>query len=253
MLKLPIESWIDQQNFSPDIRLLFSDSIKCYKADAFRASLLFSYLGFLTIIKERLLSTKKPPLFEQPYWDNNILKQIQNDDKWEAAVYQATQTEAKVKQGVKERDAIFSISTGLRNEISYWKNRRNDCAHFKANEINNFHVESFWSFLRSNLSKITVEGGIASLLAKFALHYDATHTPAGKDVSPLVAEISASVDPLNLATFWDKLETIIDNSHYYGSETFNLIAEKVFTLNDARLTASLRDFIKNNARRLRYY
>lgn len=43
-MKLKIEDWVQNNNFSENINLLFGDAIVCYKAGANRASLLFSYL-----------------------------------------------------------------------------------------------------------------------------------------------------------------------------------------------------------------
>lgn len=208
--------------------------------------MLFSYLGFLTIIKERVLISKKPPVFGQPQWDK-IIQQLGVDELWEAESFTATQMTTKIDQitKAKQRDAVFAISDQLRRQISYWRDRRNDCAHYKDNEITDFHVEAFWTFLKSNLAKITVEGGAASLLAKFVRHYDPTFTAVGVDVTPLVAEIPAAVDSASLAEFWKQLYYAVRYSSFDRSN-FNELADLVFSLNNNRVSATLIEFIKGN-------
>src|SRR6185295_17074722 len=75
----------------------------------------------------------------------------------------------------------------------YWRGRRNDCAHARANEIGAVHVESLWLFIRSNLAKLIVAGGRTGLFERFRRHFDATFTPPGNDFLPLVQEIPLSV------------------------------------------------------------
>jgi len=220
---------------------------------AHRAALLFSYLEFLTVVKERLLAAKKPTLFEQGNWDA-IIKPLSYDEKWEAVAFEATQRPIVTNPvtRIKTRDAVFSISDQLRRQISYWRDRRNDCAHYKDNEINDFHVETFWSFLKSNLAKITVEGGVASLLAKFAQHYDPAFTAADTDVMPLVLEITTAVDTTSLPDFWIKLEQVVRYTGF-GIGDFHDIIDKVLALNDNRITSSLVNFIKGSEHRLARY
>jgi hypothetical protein len=57
---------------------LMEEAFTCYKASAYRASLLFSYLGFQTILKERVLSSNKPDLIPLKLWQSSqlILKEI---------------------------------------------------------------------------------------------------------------------------------------------------------------------------------
>lgn len=159
-MKLKIENWIDNNGQSENVSVLYRDSIICYKSGAYRASLLFSYLGFMTTLKERMISSNKPNLFPQGEWDL-IIKKIQNEDTWESAIFDATQQQGKIDQTTKARtkDPIFNLNDNLRIQIKYWKDRRNDCAHYKDNIIDTFHVESFWAFIESNLPKITIEGG----------------------------------------------------------------------------------------------
>ena len=71
-MKLAIEQWIDENTFSLNVLDLFKESTICYKNSAYRASLLLSYLGFLTIIKDKLNTSKKPDSFNEVDWRNKI-------------------------------------------------------------------------------------------------------------------------------------------------------------------------------------
>ncbi|MGB3343983.1 MAG: hypothetical protein WBA61_08735 [Aequorivita sp.] len=205
-MKLRIENWIDNNNFSEDVNVLFTDGVTCYKAGANRASLLFSYLAFLTILKERIIAGAKPNLFPQGEWDK-IISKLQNEDLWETSVFDATQQQEKIDSITKERtkDPIFNINSNLRFQIKYWKDRRNDCAHYKDNIIDTFHIEAFWAFIESNVSKITIEGGMQSLINKIYKHFDPTITPPDKDITPLIQEIEFSVERSKLKYFWELL------------------------------------------------
>ncbi|KAA6314826.1 hypothetical protein EZS27_034619 [termite gut metagenome] len=156
-MKLKIEYWINDNNFSDAITNIFSESVMCYKNGIYRPALLLSYISFMNILRERILVSDGPKVFEKSQW-NQIQRNVIKDETWEKAVFDATQQRGKIEQSTKAktRDTIFSISETIREEIFYWKNRRNDCAHFKTNHIDAFHVEAFWAFLQSNLSKITI-------------------------------------------------------------------------------------------------
>lgn len=204
-MKLKIDDWIEQNKFSKAVNILLKDSSLCYKAGAYRASLLFSYLGFLTILKERIISANKPQNYIEGEW-NSLISKIRNEDKWEEAIFDSTQQKVKIDQSTKDiiRDPIFSIKDDIREQIKYWKNRRNDCAHFKENNIDYYHIESFWAFLESNLSKITIEGGLNTLINKIKDHFNPILTPPNEDFTHLIKDIEHSVEPSKLSDFWDK-------------------------------------------------
>ncbi|NJM79738.1 MAG: hypothetical protein HC854_09145, partial [Flavobacterium sp.] len=103
----------------------------------------------------------------------------------------------------------------VRQQIKYWKDRRNDCAHFKQNEINISHVEIFWSFLKSNLSKITIEGGKLNLLKKFLNHFDETKTPPDSDYTHLIKEIEHAIEINESESFFIELDNLIGTSYWF--------------------------------------
>ena len=220
---MTIEKWIkENKKLSKNSTVLFDESFLTFKIGAFRASLIFSYLGFFTIIKEIILASKMPNTINQQRWDN-ILFELKNEDTWEKRVYDEL---------VNSSSPIFNINESIRQQVKYWKDRRNDCAHFKQNEINHNHTELFWSFIKSNLLKITIEGGKENLIKKFEIHFDLTQTPVDKEYSNLIYEIENSVENSELNDFFIRLSQIDDflmtEKHYeIYSEIFRLVKNEI--------------------------
>ena len=67
-MKIPFEEWILSQEVSNDAKNLINEAIICYKADAYRAALLFSYLCFQTIVRDRMLNAHKPDNIPDGMW-----------------------------------------------------------------------------------------------------------------------------------------------------------------------------------------
>lgn len=202
-MKLEIEKWLEKQNFSSEVTNLFEESITCYKASAYRASLLFSYLGFQSIIKERILNSEKPSNINEGQWET-IKRKLRNDDSWDN----------EVRDCIKRNSAntiLFNITDDLRQQAAYWTYRRNDCAHSKENTISYSHVESFWLFLNSNLSKFVVEGGVNSLLQKVEKHFDLNFTSRKADFGNLIDEVPLVVKEEEVEYFLNELDDIFLN------------------------------------------
>jgi len=234
-----MEEWINKKlsTISVDSKALFEESILAYRVKANRAALLFSYLGFLTIIKEVIISSKKPENIEQTRWDK-ITTDLVHEDKWESTVYAAL---------INSSNPIFNINESLRQQIKYWKDRRNDCAHFKENEINNSHVEIFWSFIRSNLNKITIEGGKQNLLKKFAIHFDETKTPPEKSYIFLIKQIESSIEVSEGISFFEELDKIIEEENPWDGEKINEIYYNLIVhIENPQMKARLIRFIKSH-------
>ena len=100
---------------------------------------------------------------------------------------------------------IFGLSDNIRHQVVYWKNRRNDCAHSKQNEISSSHVKSFWLFLKSNLAKLVVNGSKEGLLNEIRNHFDFSITPPGADCSHLVEQIPAAISTNELSDFFSEV------------------------------------------------
>ncbi|MFC7358629.1 hypothetical protein ACFQO1_13110, partial [Jejudonia soesokkakensis] len=54
-MKLPMEKWLDEQDVSEQAKSTFQEAMICYKAGAYRAAYLFSYLFFMLVVRDRIL------------------------------------------------------------------------------------------------------------------------------------------------------------------------------------------------------
>ncbi len=233
------EDWISSQKISETPMGLFEEGIACYKASAFRASLLLSYLGFQTVVRDRMLMSKCPSGITGAQW-NGIIDKLGDDDKWDAQIYDAIQT--------KSPGAIFKLSEDVRNQTTFWKNRRNDCAHSKRNEIDYCHVESFWLFVKSNLAKFVVSGSKEGLLNDIRTHFDRSLTATGTDCSFILEQIPDAVEADELMGFFRSMYQILgelaaDPSHALLDDAL-VFVNRIFALRDPAVVERLVEFLK---------
>ena len=195
-MKLPFETWLENSDVPKEAEVAFSESVISYKAGAYRAGLLFAYVGTGLWLRRRLIKAKPPAGFLKRQW-KAIQLNLQNEHTWDTTVFDCTQ--------MKSPKPIFTVDDHLREEIKYWKNRRNDCAHFKTNTISACHIESFWLFLRSSIGRWVPNGSAQDLLERIVRHFDPNQTPPNTDVGPLVALVSHAVADAKLSNFFDSL------------------------------------------------
>jgi len=236
---LDFEKWINKKSIPQESLDTFLEAILCYKFGAYKASLLFSYIGFQLIVKDRILNSNMPQLFPKSKWIQ-IYNDLRNNDKWDSAIFEAIQ--------IKTNKEIFHISEDLRNQVAYWKNRRNDCAHSKSNTINASQVESFWFFIKSNLSKFIVIGGKDELLNKVKDHFDISKTPPNQDIGYIVKDIPSTVDLQDYEQFLNDLLNLIrkfDDSLFSRNFTKDtIVIEKIISLNSLELTHAISNILK---------
>jgi len=236
---LDFEKWIYKQLIPKESLDTFLEAILCYKFGAYKASLLFSYIGFQLFVKDRILNSNMPQLFPKSKWIQ-IHNDLRNDDKWDQAIFEAIQ--------IKTNKEIFHISEDLRDQVKYWKNRRNDCAHSKSNIINASQVESFWFFIKSNLLKFIVIGGKDELLNKVKDHFDISKTPPNQDIGYIVEEIPSTVDLKDYEQFLNDLLNLLrkfDDSLFSRNFTKDIIViEKIISLSSLELTHVISNILK---------
>jgi hypothetical protein len=184
-LRLHFERWIKEQNISSRTEELINEAVTCYRGEAYKAALLFSFLSFQNIIKERMLTASKPPGYKEDFW-NKIQGELRSDDIWESKVIECVNRNKPA--------SIFKLTDDIKHQYFYWKDRRNDCAHAKGNKIDYSHVETFWLFFESNLAKFGVNGGKESLLERLKIFFDSSLTPRDEDPTPIINDIPSSVD-----------------------------------------------------------
>ena len=194
---LPFESWLVSADAPAESVVAFRESIASYKTGAYRAGLLFGYVGLGLWLRSRLIAASCPTGVPAGQW-RTLQQDLRDENKWDAMVFDCTQMRAP-------KD-VFAVDEQLRDEIKYWKNRRNDCAHFKNNEIAASHVESFWLFLRSSIGRWVPNGSAQDLIERLARHFDPNLTPPDSDVRPLVDLLPHAVQPADLNAFFDDME-----------------------------------------------
>jgi len=235
-MRLEFGDWILSQKISGPAKDLFQEAITCYKASTYRASLLLSYLGFQTIARDRVLAAKKPSGITEKFW-NNIINDLRNEDKWDSMVFETIQR--------KNPASIFKLSEDLRNQVVYWKNRRNDCAHSKSNTIGFSHVESFWQFVESNLAKFVVNGSKEGLLNDISIHFNPSLTSPDEDSSFIIEQIPNAVDDSELADFFEGVCQVFLNLTPIAFAKYQIdFFNDMFSIEKEPITSKLVEFLK---------
>lgn len=195
-MRIEFDEWITSQKISAESKDLFREAVICYKASAYRAALLFSYLGLQIILRDRMMSANRPSGIAEGKWED-MLRSLMDEEKKDKVVFDATQMRAPT--------TVFALSDDMRNQVAYWKGRRNDCAHSKQNMIGYSHVETFWLFLRSNLAKFVVSGSKEGLINSIRDHFDYSLTPRGEDFSYLIEKIPTAVAVPDQLSFFNEV------------------------------------------------
>ncbi len=243
-MQLHIETWVSERQFSAEVNTLFEESAKCYKASAYRASLLFSYLAFQTIIKERVLKAGKPDHINEHQW-SAIHNKLRDDDNWDAEVIECIKKSDSNKK-------IFDINEDLRQQAIYWKNRRNDCAHSKRNIITDVHVESLWYFIKANINQFVLPGSQSSLINKIKIHFDTNYTAEDKSFDYLINECKQIIDQSNVASFISALFEMFEEEYPFGLFTNDRELEFIEALILADQTIS-REFTEKITQNEEFY
>ncbi len=239
-MRLPFRNWLQEQLLDHDSRSLYDEAILSYQVGANRGALLLSYLAFLRTIAGRLMQASKPTCIPERLWES-IQGGLRNDLQWERQAFDALSRTQPI--------SIFLIDDEIRQQLEYWRGRRNDVAHSRGNEIGQAHVEAFWMFVRSNLSKFVVNGGREGLLERFRRHFDPGQTPPDQDFTHLVAEISSAVRPQERRDFFRSLveatgafgDIDIAQMDYRIASKGKALLDSVSRVNDAVLIENLAE------------
>lgn len=151
----------------------------------------------------------KPDSVPQTTWQD-LLNKIQDDSVWDQTVFDTTQW--KEQDG---RSKIYLINNDLREDMVYWRRKRNDCAHSKDNIISYPHVESFWLFIQSNLNKFIVNGCREGLLNKIKKHFDPKFTPPGQNYNFIIEQIPLVVKVNEISELLKEIDEILEKQSGY--------------------------------------
>lgn len=190
--------------FSDDEMGLFNDSIRCFHAAIFRPAYILAYQGMMIYFRRMIQTAKMPNGYDIGKW-TGVQTRLVNDKEWEEEVNNAIRTQPDPKK-TPPTIAILCMSESLRKDFDFWRNRRNDCAHYKEYVINDSHVLAFYSFLTQYLLKISVEGGMMTLLNEFKDATDSTKTSPNASLQPLVDKILSMVNPDEMNEFFRLLD-----------------------------------------------
>jgi hypothetical protein len=136
----------------------------------------------------------------------SIIRDVNNDAKWEETVFDTVTGYATMPiflQDNKKREE-------MNRHLSYWRDRRNDAAHAKENEISYAHVESFWIFMQSNIPKLVVRGSRAAIFETIEKHFDKRFTPKNTDFSHIMQQIKHSLYEEDLIIFYQDVKEIFE-------------------------------------------
>ena len=253
-MKLTIETWLESQQVDPESKSSFEESFICFKVGAYKAALLFAYLGFAGVIRARVLGAQAPTGLVPAHW-TTLQNNVRKAETWDKTVFDATQQQQPAP--------VFRVSSDLRSQVSYWKDRRNDCAHSKANKIVDAHVEAFYAFVESNLGKFAVNGSRPAMVTRILNFYNPSLTPPNQAAAPVVQEIGHAIPINELDDFLRELSqefhsrrtpsevalnkqsgnkvNFISNCIRYGTEELKRACTRLLLTDDNVLLAYLRE------------
>lgn len=194
----------NKKSFTEDEYGLFHDSVKCFYASIYRPAYIMAYQGMMIYFRRIIQNAKMPTGYDSGKW-TGVQTRLSKDKEWEDEVNNAIRTQPDPKK-TPPVIAIMSMADSLRKDFDFWRNRRNDCVHYKEYNINDSHVLAFYSFLTQYLLKISVEGGKATLLNEFKDACDPIKTSPNISLQPLVDKILVMVSPEEMDDFFEELE-----------------------------------------------
>ncbi|MFC7443392.1 hypothetical protein [Laceyella putida] len=185
-MKLPMEKWLEEQDVSEQAKSTFQEAMICYKAGAYRAAYLFSYLFFMLVVRDRILQANYSE--EKRKQIQGTLNLLRDEDKWETTVMEC------IKNENNKRYETLEVKSKLRKYVDfYWRELRNNCAHAKDGYIDASHVEVFWHFLSSHMNEFVAIGSLEDALERINRHFDPTYTRRGADHTPLVQWLTRTI------------------------------------------------------------
>ena len=218
------EEWLvsHKQQINAAAYGLFEDSIRCMKFDIVRPAYLMAYQGMIRHIREVIVFGERPSTFNEVAW-NDMLKGLTLDNpdvKWDDNTYD------RIRQGAVKNDRhpkVVNMADEARNKFPYWRELRNVCAHNKEYIFLKAHTLTLYAFIEQFLLRISVEGGLQTLLNQLDDFYNPILTPPGRDASELVKRIPSMVDVSELKDFLVEVAKIRKKYHIREFAVFFLL------------------------------
>lgn len=212
-MNLPLQNWLITQKISKEASSSFEESFTSFKVGAYKASLLFAYLGFMNVIRDRII-VAPPPIGITPNHWASIQAKAKNPDEWERAVFDAIQQ--------KNPTPIFVIPDDIRDQVKYWKDRRNDCAHSKQNKIIAAYPESLYAFIESNLGKFAVNGSRPEMIKRILDYFNPSLTSPSEPLAPIIHDLLNSLTSAEYQSFITEAISELDKTQDPFQSSFSI-------------------------------
>lgn len=166
------------------LRDILNDAIRCYRNGIARPALMLSYIAFIQAVKDNLLKSDMPKGFNEPRW-KACMSKLRQENAWDEQVISCIKC--------RDKPSYFELTDSLRDDVCYWRNRRNDCAHYKDSEITLSHVAAFWVFIMDNYNKFTPIGSLMQSVNDYKRHYNVSITPKGTSTEVIFKRLCLAI------------------------------------------------------------
>lgn len=166
------------------LRDILNDAIRCYRNGIARPALTLSYIAFIQAVRDNLLKSDMPKGFNEPRW-KACMSKLRQENAWDEQVISCIKC--------RDKPPYFELTDSLRDDVCYWRNRRNDCAHYKDSEITLSHVAAFWVFIMDNYNKFTPIGSLMQSVNDYKRHYNVSITPKGTSTEVIFKRLCLAI------------------------------------------------------------
>ena len=174
----------DQFKDGTVLRDILNDAIRCYRNGIARPALMLSYIAFIQAVRDNLLKSDMPKGFNEPRW-KACMSKLRQENAWDEQVIRCIKC--------RDNPPYFELTDSLRDDVCYWRNRRNDCAHYKDSEITLSHVAAFWVFIMDNYNKFTPIGSLMQSVNDYKRHYNVSITPKGTSTEVIFKRLCLAI------------------------------------------------------------
>ena len=166
------------------LRDILNDAIRCYRNGIARPALMLSYIAFIQAVRDNLLKSDMPKGFNESRW-KACMSKLRQENAWDEQVISCIKC--------RDKPPYFELTDSLRDDVCYWRNRRNDCAHYKDSEITLSHVAAFWVFIMDNYNKFTPIGSLMQSVNDYKRHYNVSITPKGTSTEVIFKRLCLAI------------------------------------------------------------
>ena len=166
------------------LRDILNDAIRCYRNGIARPALMLSYIAFIQAVRDNLLKSDMPKGFNEPRW-KACMSKLRQENAWDEQVISCIKC--------RDNPPYFELTDSLRDDVCFWRNRRNDCAHYKDSEITLSHVAAFWFFIMDNYNKFTPIGSLMQSVNDYKRHYNVSITPKGTSTEVIFKRLCLAI------------------------------------------------------------